>query len=87
MERRILSQITKNGDQSECDNYIGIILLSVPGKVLDRIILERLKAAVDRKLRDHQVGLQHERSCIDQIVTENHRAITRMEFFLVYNLY
>ena len=48
-----LVKLPKKGDQSECDNYRGIMLLSVPGKVLNRIILERLKAAVDRKLRDH----------------------------------
>ena len=45
------------------------MLLSVPGKVLNRIILERLKAAVDRKLRDHQAGFRQERSCIAQIIT------------------
>ena len=45
------------------------MLLSVLGKVLNRIMLERLKAAVDRKLRDHQAGFRQERSCIDQIAT------------------
>ena len=34
------------------------MLLSVPGKVLNRIMLERLKAAVDRKLRGHQAGFR-----------------------------
>ena len=51
-----LVKLPKKGDQSECDNYRGIMLLSVPGKVLNKIMLERLKAAVDRKLRDHQAG-------------------------------
>ena len=37
----------------------GIMLLSLPGKVVNRKILERLKDAVDRKLRDHQAGFQH----------------------------
>ena len=45
------------------------MLLSVPGKVLNRIMLERLKAAVDRKLRGHQAGFRQERSCRDQIAT------------------
>ena len=64
-----LVKLPKNGDQSECDNYRGIVLLSVPGKVLNRIMLEKLKAAVNRKLRDHQAGFRQQRSCIDQIAT------------------
>ena len=64
-----LVKLPKKGDQSECENYRGLMLLSVPGKVLNRIMLERLKAAVDRKLRDHQAGFRQERSCIDQIAT------------------
>ena len=45
------------------------MLLSVPGKVLNRIILERLKNEVDNILRDHQAGLRQDRSCIYQIAT------------------
>lgn len=50
-------------------NCRGIKLLSIPGKVLYRIILERLRTAVDSKLREHQTGFQQERSCIGQIAT------------------
>ena len=45
------------------------MLLSVPGKVLNRVILDRLKTGVDAKLRDHQAGFRKDRSCIDQITT------------------
>ena len=62
-----LIKLPKKGDQSECGNYKGIMLLSVPEKVFNRITLERLKAAVERKLRDHQAGFRQERSCINQI--------------------
>ena len=64
-----LVKIPKKGDQSVCDNHRGIMLLSLPGKVLNRIMLERLKIAVDKQLRDHQAGFRKERSCIDQIAT------------------
>ncbi|GFR95804.1 endonuclease-reverse transcriptase [Elysia marginata] len=45
------------------------MLLSVPAKVLNRVILERLKEAVDPLLRDQQVGFRQNRSCADQIAS------------------
>ena len=59
-----LIKIPKKGDLSRCDNFIGITLLSVPGKVLNRIILERMKGEVDKTLRDQQAGFRQDRSCI-----------------------
>ena len=59
-----LIKIPKKGDLSRCDNFIGITLLSVPGKVLNRIILERMKGEVDKTLRDEQAGFRQDRSCI-----------------------
>ena len=64
-----LVKLPKKGDMQECKNYRGIMLLSVPGKVLNRIILDRLKTGVDAKLRDHQAGFRKDRSCTDQIAT------------------
>ena len=62
-----LVKLPKKGDMQECKNYRGVMLLSVPGKVLNRIILDRLKTGVDAKLRDHQAGFRKDRSCTDQI--------------------
>ena len=45
------------------------MLLSVPGKVLNRVMLQRLKTAVDDKLRDNQAGFWQNRSCAGQIAT------------------
>ena len=64
-----LIKIPKKGDLSRCDNYRGITLLSVPGKVLNRIILERMKGTVDQTLREQQAGFRQDRSCTDQIAT------------------
>ena len=47
----------------ECKNYRGIMLPSVPGNVLNRIIVDRLK------LRDHQACFRKDRSCTDHIAT------------------
>ena len=45
------------------------MLLSTPEKVLSRIIMARLKAEVDYRLRDEQAGFRKERSCTDHIAT------------------
>ena len=68
-EEGYLVKITKKGDLQECKNYRGIMLLSVPGKVLNGIILERLKNEVDDIFRDHQAGFRQDRGCIDQIAS------------------
>ena len=45
------------------------MLLSIPSKVLTRVILNRIKVAVDEALRYEQAGFRKDRSCIDQIAT------------------
>ena len=62
-------KLPKKGDLQKCENYRGIMLLSVPGKILSRVILERLRDAIDIKLRDEQAGFRPNRSCADQIAT------------------
>ena len=44
------------------------MLLSTPGKALNRVLLERMKEAVDPNLRDQQAGFQN-RFCADQIAS------------------
>jgi hypothetical protein len=39
-------------DRADCSNYRGISLLSVPGKVFAHILLDRMRAAVEGKLRE-----------------------------------
>ena len=48
----IVIKLPQKEDLRDCKNYRGIMLLSVPDKVLSRIILERVREAVDPKLRD-----------------------------------
>lgn len=64
-----LVKLPKKGDLSQCSNYRGITLLSTPGKVFNRILLNRMKDAVDALLRDEQAGFRAGRSCVDQITT------------------
>ncbi|VDP56337.1 unnamed protein product [Schistosoma margrebowiei] len=65
----LLIKIPKKGDLSNCDNYRGITLLSIPGKVSNRVLLNRMKDCVDTQLRDQQTGFRKDRSCTDQIAT------------------
>ena len=64
-----LVKIPKKGDLANCDNYRGITMLSVPGKILSRIILQRLIDVLDEILRGQQVGFRKNRSCTDHIAT------------------
>ncbi|VDO87718.1 unnamed protein product [Schistosoma margrebowiei] len=64
-----LIKIPKKGDLSKCENYRGIILLSVPWKVFNRVLVNRMKDAVDAQLRDQQAEFRKDRSCTDQIAT------------------
>ena len=59
----------KKRDRRDCSKYRGIIFLSTPGKFLSRVLLERMKEAVDPMLRDQQAGFRRNRSCADQIVS------------------
>ena len=63
-------QFPKTSNLRECDNYRGITILSVPGKMFSRRLLDRMKTtAVDAKIRHTQVGFHKDRSRIDQIFT------------------
>lgn len=44
-------------------------LLVIASKTLSRILLERMKSALDSLLRDEQAGFRREHSCTDQIAT------------------
>ncbi|KAL8596941.1 hypothetical protein ACOMHN_027887 [Nucella lapillus] len=61
-KKGFLVKLPKKGDLSLCNNWRGIMLLSIPGKVVSRIILERLKTALDKTLRDEQAGFCQDRS-------------------------
>ena len=44
--------LPKTGDLSDCNNWKGITLLSVPGKIFCSILLNRIRSAVDRVPRE-----------------------------------
>ena len=57
----------KKGAYDNCDNFRGIALLSVPGKVFCRVIQCRLKEKANQMLRENQCGFWKGRGCADQL--------------------
>ena len=64
-----LFKLPKKGKLKDYKNWRGITLLSIPGKVFNRILLEVMKTEVDRLLREEQASCGKERSCTDHIAT------------------
>ena len=63
----ILIPIHKKKCRKVCDNYRGIALLSIPGKVLSLILHEKLQAIIDPQLLESQCGFRKGRGTTDQI--------------------
>ncbi len=62
-----LVPIPKKGDLSRCDNWRGIALLDVVGKVVGRIIQTRMQEFAEGEVADSQCGFRKGRSCTDHI--------------------
>ena len=62
-----LIPVHKKRARNECDNYRRISLLSVPGKVLALVLLERMQVIVEPQLLEAQCGFRKGRSTMDQI--------------------
>ena len=63
----ILIPLHKKRSRKDCNNYRGIALLSVPGKVLSLILHSRLQAIIEPQLLEAQCGFRKGRGTIDQI--------------------
>ena len=63
----IIVKILKKGALNNCNNWRGITLLSIPSKILAKIIVQRLSDAVDQQLRKVQAGFPKGRGCADKI--------------------
>ena len=52
-----------------CNNWRGVTLLSLPSKILFRVVVNRLSAAVDEVLRKEQAGYRQGRGYTEHIFT------------------
>ncbi|XP_051889891.1 uncharacterized protein LOC127580446, partial [Pristis pectinata] len=67
-DMRDIATLHKNkGDRSDCNNYRGISLLSIVGKVFARVVLNRLQKIAERVYPESQCGFRSEHSTIDMI--------------------
>ena len=66
-KKSLIVQVPKKGDLTECDNYRGISLLSVPCKILCRLLIDRVKSGVDEMIRQEQAGFRSGRGTSEQI--------------------
>ena len=62
-------KICKKGDKSDCGNYRGISLLATAGKIIARILANRLVPHADGFLPESQCGFRPNRGTTDMIFT------------------
>ncbi|KAK1798816.1 hypothetical protein P4O66_007096, partial [Electrophorus voltai] len=67
--KEVIVKLPKKGNTADCNNWRGITLLLVPGKVFCSVLLRRLQQAEDEILREEQAGFREGRSCSEQIYT------------------
>ena len=64
---KIITLYKNKGEKSDCNNYRGISLLSIVGKVFARVVLGRLQVLAATVYPEAQCGFRPERSTIDMI--------------------
>ena len=62
-----LVPIPKKGNLKQCNNWRGISLLDVVGKVFARVFQEQLQTIADSVLPESQCGFHEGRGCVDMI--------------------
>ena len=61
----LLVPVPKKGDSSFCDNWRGISLLDVMGKLYGRVLNDRLQLVVEETVADSQCRFRAGRDCVD----------------------
>ena len=63
----LIVKIPKKGDLTECRNWRGITLTSVPSKVFERVLIDGIRNGVNSTLRYEQAGFRSGRGTVEQI--------------------
>ena len=65
----VIVKILRKGTLSNCNNWWGVTFLSVPSKILAKLIIRQISEALNQQLRQEQAGFQKGWGCADQIFT------------------
>ena len=66
-DANIVTLYINKGDRSDCNNYRGISLFCVVGRLFARITLKRLQVLAERVYSESQCGFRANRSTIDMV--------------------
>lgn len=66
-DAKIITLYKNKGDRSDCNNYMGISLPSVFGKVFARVVLSHLQVLANHIYPESQCSFRAERSTVDVI--------------------
>ena len=66
-DAKIIILYKNKGERSDFNNYMGITLLSIVGKVYAKVVLARLQKLDDRVYPESQSGFRAKRSTIDMV--------------------
>ncbi|XP_050703781.1 uncharacterized protein LOC126989216 [Eriocheir sinensis] len=66
-DANIVTLYKNKGDRSDCNNYRGISLLSIVGKLFARVALRRLQVLAEGVYPESQCGFRANRSTIDMV--------------------
>lgn len=66
-DSNIITLYKNKGSRQDCNNYRGISLLNLAGKILARVILPRLQVIAARILPESQCGFRASRSTVDMV--------------------
>ena len=76
----VVIPLFKKGDKASCSNYRGISLLDIALKILEAVIMNRIRPEHELIARENQAGFRPGRGCRDQIFTVRQLLETRYEF-------
>ena len=66
-QKSLIVKVLKKGDLTQSDNCCGISLLSVPSKILCRVLIDRLNSGMDKVIRQEKARFQSGRGTSEQI--------------------
>jgi len=66
-DTKIITLYMNKGDRRDCNNYRGISLLCIAGKVFARLLLPRVRQIANIILPESQCGFRHSRNTSDMV--------------------